>query len=539
MRKRLRKVITCVIAATMVFSLAGCGSSKTEGNSDSNGVAAENKQNKVLKYGGNLEPVGNLDTHLTNYRNVLEISAHIQESLLRLNSDTLVVEPALLKSMPKVSDDGKTYHCQLKEGIKFHDGSELTTEDVEFTFNKIFDPTTKNINASVADMIVGAKDMLDGNAKELSGLKILDKYSFDIEIEEVNSSFNKVLANSSLCIYPKKAYEEAGSEWGTTKFVGAGPYKLKEFNAKSKVVLEKFDDYFDGKKKLAGIEFLNMDESTSLLEFEKGNIDIVGLKSDKVDEYSGNEKFKDNVRSTQTLGIVTFGLNKDMAPLDNVKVREAVNLAIDRESLVNDFLRGHAVIPNGFIPAGMEGYDKSAAKLEYNTEKAKKLLEEAGYPNGIELNAVISEAVTLVPVVEVVQQQLLKANITLNINRIDHASYVDMRSAGKVQIPLLIWSSGDPDAYFRLVYGDDSQTYSTNYFNKEFDGMYEEARKTLDDAKRYKIYTEMGNKVQNEDFIVAPLYYPESYYLVSDRVSGEHLMKNSYFRFYDAEIKEK
>lgn len=539
MRKRLRKVITCVIAATMVFSLAGCGSGKKEGNFDSNGVAAENKQNKVLKYGGNLEPVGNLDTHLTNYRNVLEISAHIQESLLRLNSDTLVVEPALLKSMPKVSDDGKTYHCQLKEGIKFHDGSELTTEDVEFTFNKIFDPTTKNINASVADMIVGAKDMLSGNGKELSGLKILDKYSFDIEIEEVNSSFNKVLANSSLCIYPKKAYEEAGSEWGTTKFVGAGPYKLKEFNAKSKVVLEKFDDYFDGKKKLDGIEFLNMDESTSLLEFEKGNIDIVGLKSDKVDEYSGNEKFKNNVRSTQTLGIVTFGLNKDMAPLDNVKVREAVNLAIDRESLVNDFLRGHAVIPNGFIPSGMEGYDKSASKLEYNTEKAKKLLQEAGYPNGIELNAVISEAVTLVPVVEVVQQQLLKANITLNINRIDHASYVDMRSAGKVQIPLLIWSSGDPDAYFRLVYGDDSQTYSTNYFNKEFDGMYEEARKTLDDAKRYKIYTEMGNKVQNEDFIVAPLYYPESYYLVSDRVSGEHMMKNSYFRFYDAEIKEK
>ncbi len=543
---KTKKIIIFTLLAVLLLTAVGCNPQAEEKVEDKNDTEVieegneeveESSSDKILKYGGNLEPVGNLDVHLTNYSNVIQISAHMQEALLGKETDTLEIVPVLLEEMPEVSEDGKTYTCKLKEGVKFHNGTELTTEDVKFTFEKIFDPETQNINASVADMIVGAKDILDGKTKELEGLKVIDDYNFEIEIEEVNSSFFEVLAKDVMCIYPKDAYEEAGDKWGSEVFIGTGPFKLKDFSPKDKVIVEKFEDYHGEEKKLDGIEFLNMDEDTSLLEFEKGNLDVVRVSTDQVDKYLEDDEYKDNVHSTQTLGIVCFGLNREMKPLDDLKVRQAVNLAIDRDELINDFLRGHAVMPNGFAPKGMDGYDESMEDFEYNPEKAKELLAEAGYPDGIELNAIISEAVSLVPVVEVVQEQFKKANITLNIDRTDHASYVDLRSAGEVQIPLIIWSSGGaPDSFFRLMYADDSKTYSNNYFNEEYDALYEKARRTLDEDERREVYEEMNRKVM-EDMVVAPLYYPESYYLVSDRTENAKLLKTSFFRFTDAEIK--
>ena len=535
---KLKKVLALVLVFVLAMSLVACGGKDKPTNTSKEGEGKVDEK-KVLTFGGPLDGVGNLDIHLTTINEIFQITTHIQEGLLGLDTETLEIKPVLLTKIPEVSEDGLTYSCELKPDVKFHDGTTLTSKDVKFTFERIFKPETKNVNTWLCDMIVGAKDMLEGKATELKGFKIIDDTHFEITIEEPYSAFMSVLAASQMVIYPEKACTEAGESWGTSSFVGTGPYKLKEFSPKNKVVLEKFDDYHDGAKKLDEIVFLNMDPNTALLEFENGTIDVTALDVSLVDNYLKNDKFKDNVKECESLGIVTFGLNTTMKPLDDVRVREAVNLAIDRKGLTENYLRGKAVPATCFVPKGIPGYDENAPELEYNPEKAKQLLAEAGYPNGIELTATISEKSTLAPVLEVVQQQFKESNINLSIQKVDHAGYIDLRSRGEVQLPLINWYADIIDAdnfFYSILYGDNSKFFSTNYFNKEFDAMCDEARKTVDPDEKAEIYKKIEHKITHEDFVVAPLYNPVFYYLVSDRVENAVMMQTSLFRFTDADI---
>lgn len=538
---RSKKVMALLLVFVLALSLVACGGDgKTEktnsGNQSENGQVEEAK---ALKFGGDLSGVGNLDLHLTTINEIFQVSTHIQESLLGLDAETLEVFPQLLTKMPEISEDGKTYSCELKPDIKFHDGTTLTSSDVKFTFERIFDPETKNVNTWLCDMICGGKEMLNGEATELSGFKLIDDTHFEISIEEPYSPFISVLAASQMAIYPEKACKEAGDKWGTEVYIGTGPYKLKEFSPKNKVVLDKFEDYHGGAKNLDEIAFLNMDPNTALLEFENGGIDVTLLETSLVDSYLNNEEFKDNVKECHPLGIIAATLNTKMAPLDNIKVREALSYAVDREGLTKNYLRGKAMPAKCFLPKGIPGYDENAAPFEYNTEKAKKLLKEAGYPNGIEITSVISEESKFAGVLTVLQEQLKQVGVTLNIQKVDHAGYIDLRSRGEIQVPILNWYADivDPDNFlYNIYYSENSKFFSSNYKNEEFDKMCEEGRLIVDLEEKNELYKKADYKIVHEDFTVLPLYNPVMYYMVSDKIEGAVMMDTSLFRFYDAKV---
>lgn len=490
---------------------------------------------KVLKFAVSMPAMEFLDTQLSTDTDVIQPAWLMGESLLAF-SKNLIPEPKLLASLPKVSKDGLVYSCELKAGVKFHDGSTLTSRDVEFTFNRMFTPATKCLNTYLCDMILGGKEMLDGKAKNLTGFKVLDDRKFQITLEAPYSPFLAVLACQQLMIYPEKACKAAGTRWGIDTFIGTGPYKLVKFEPKDMLAVERFSGYHGTPMKLDGIELYNMDPSTALLEYERGTVDMIGFTgTELVNGYLNNPKFKDQITSIPLLGTIAMILNVTKPPLDNPKVREALSYAVDKNSLVANYMKGLARPAGCFIPPGIPGYDPKRPASKYDPAKAKALLKEAGFPNGIHLVSMLSEKSSTVGVATVIQEQLKASGIDLEIQKADSAAMVDMRHRGEIQVPFLTWYADipDPDNFlYTFFHKDQAKMWSSRYTNDWVTKSLDEGRRMPIGAPRTALYTKIEEKVIHKDFAAIPLYNPSKYYMISKPVKGiafENGMVNFFF----------
>lgn len=535
------KRLTCLLLALiMVFSLTACGTSTPASEPAAEPAASEQPAGpKVLKVAQDLTSIGNLNLHLSTYNQSFEIGNTICETLINKDPETLELYPLLLTKMPDISEDGLTYTFELKQGITFHDGSPLTSEDVVYTFNRFFNPDAGCLTTWLATMIKGSNEFLERKEDHLTGIKAIDDYHFTLELYYPYSAFSSVLAAAPLVIYPSDAAEAAGDRWGIDTFIGTGPFKVESFEPKTKVVLDRYDEYHGGAKKLDKIEIINMNKETALLEFEAGNVDVVGVETQLVDSYLNNPEYKDNVKFQEYLGIYTVQFNQDLAPLDNPKVREAVALATDRKAIVEGYFKGHVKPAKSLFPPGIPGYDASLPELPYDVEKAKALLAEAGYPNGVEIKATVTENSSFLNLLQILQQQYAKANITMNIELVDAAGWFDKRSTGNVQVMIMNWFAdfNDPDNFIYSLYHSSSEDFlSTGNKDKEFDAALEKGRLITDPAEKQKFYADLEYKLTREKFATWPLYTPAGYYMVSDRAKNVFIKQDFLWWYSDADI---
>lgn len=532
----MKKLIAMLMACAMLFCLFGCAtdgtgnqgtpdnSNQSSDNQGSDDQSSDNNQSgglKVLKYANVYPDLLVMDVMKSTTTDTIMAGSLVCEALLDFDED-FSVKPLLLKEIP-TSDDGITFHCELKPGIKFHDGTELKATDVEFTYKRMFLPETVCVNTFLCDMILGAKEMLAGETTELEGFKVTGDYTFDIILESPYAPFLSVLACEQLSIYPEKACTEAGDRWGVDVFVGTGPFKLNEFVPKDHITVDRFDDYHGEKPSLDQIIMYNMDPSTALLEYESGNLDIVGVPQDQAAAYRDDEAFKDQFVVNPLIGIISMNLNVLKAPLDNPKVREAIGYAIDTEAMVDNYLKGNALATSCFIPRGCMGFDESRPVSKHDTEKAKALLAEAGFPDGIHIVTTVSEKSSVVGVATVLQQQMKEAGIDFEIQKVDDAAYIDLRKQGEVQVAFSTWYADivDPDNFlYTILHSTSSGFFSSNYNNPEFDALLDEGRVVTDPAKREELYRKAEHMVVMEDFANVPLYNPIQFFLVQENVEG-------------------
>ena len=216
----LKKSLSVLAVAAMAVSLAGCGGSSSSSKSTESGE-------KVFRFGQSNPKVG-LDMQTNTNSGASSVVDNVLEGLYRWNDDNKE-ECVFAKDMPEVSDDGLTYTITLKKGVKFSDGSDLTTEDVKYTFERMFTPATGCTNTYMYNMITGAQDMLDGKATELSGFETVDDYTFKLHINYKFAPFVANLGMDYASIYPSDACAAAGENWGKgTNLIGTGPYVIKE-----------------------------------------------------------------------------------------------------------------------------------------------------------------------------------------------------------------------------------------------------------------------------------------------------------------------
>ncbi|MDR0649136.1 MAG: ABC transporter substrate-binding protein [Synergistaceae bacterium] len=501
-------------------------------------AAASAAEKKILRYGA-VPMKSTLDMELNTYNMVMDISDHITETLVRYDDDMNIV-PVLVKELPKPSADGKTYRFELKPGIKFHDGTTLKASDVKFTFERMFTPSTGALMTSLYTMIEGAPEMLDGKATTLKGFKVINDNVFEITLSSPYSPFLACLSASYASIYPEKACKAAGKDWGLTTFIGTGPFKAEKIDFDNAVSTVRFDDYHGTKAKLDGIEFVFIeDPNTRRMEYERGNIDVMWLDATIYPEYSKNAKFAPEIREFTPMGTIYVNLNFKF--VDDVKVREAVSLAIDRGVLTRDLMKSTAKEATTFIPPGMMGHDPSAPKYEFNVEKAKALLAEAGYPDGLELEGIVrntNATGTLGRTLLSVQNMLAAAGIDLKVTQVDPATWTDMRNAGKVPLSIGNWYAdfADPDGLITLMESSISRTLSANYNSPEYDGLLAEGRLITDAAKREEIYKKADHLATRVDYATMPLFHETMYYLTKPYVKNFKMTPTYVFHFFGADI---
>ncbi len=542
----LKKILcTLTMSILIISSLASCGSGSPNSENttgSSNASVAPSSEKKVLKVGiPNVKATPEIAN--VSYTEIFDMMMTVQETLVDYD-DNLTLIPLLLKNLPTVSDDGLIYSFELKDNVKFHNNEILKSSDVKFTFERQLKPDTKALMGSLIDMIKGAKDLIEGKATELSGFKIIDDTKFEITLEYPYAPFVPALASPYFGILPQKACEAAGEDWALKTVIGTGAFKFVEFKPDEYLKVEKFADYHGTPAKLDGIDFLLFDnENTRLLEFEQGNIDVTPFPETLYAQYMDREEYKDTIQTITPMGIFNIALNNSSETLKNVKVREALSLAIDRNAICDSIVDKAATAAKTFLPPGMPGYDDKAPAYEYSPEKARALLDEAGYAGqNVKIEAVVRSTTPLQgKFMTAVQDMGKKAGFDISINSVDAATFTDLRNNGNIEMYLSSWYADfvDPDnMLYIFLYSKYSKNYSRNYNNPEVDKMLDDARVEKDEQKRIELYKKIDKFTMHEDYAMLPMYYPKLFHASKPYVKNFVVSGVNIYRFTNVDLEK-
>jgi peptide/nickel transport system substrate-binding protein len=506
------------------------------------GASAEcaDAEKKILRFGA-VNMKSTLDMQVNSFSRVMDISDAIVEPLLRLNEENKIV-PALVKEMPKASADGKVYRFELKPGIKFHNGATLKASDVKYTFERMFRPETEAEMSYICDMILGAGEMTEGKAKELAGFRIIDDLTFEITLAYPYAPFLGSISTSYAGIYPEAACAAAGKDWGRETYIGTGPFKVTNLDLDNGIVTERFEDYHGDSQPLDGIEFIFVeDPNTRRMEYERGNIDVMALDATLYPQYASGP-LAPEIGSYSPIGIIFLDPNMKDERLKDVRVREALSLAVDRRAIADGLMKGSATEARTFLTPGLPGFDETAAPYERDVARAKKLLAEAGYPDGIKIESYIRNdgmntmfGRTLLAV----QDQVREAGIEIEVVRLDPAAMSEMRASGGVPLEVMDWYADfpDPDGFiYSILYSSNAAVLTSNYDSPEFDRILDEARSSPDPAKRAELYRRADHMATRVDYAAIPLFHEKLYYLAKPYVKNFKMMYNDVFHFYGVDV---
>ncbi|MGI6755111.1 MAG: ABC transporter substrate-binding protein [Atopobiaceae bacterium] len=517
-RTFLRGALGVAVAGASAGALSACGAQDAGSSSET--------QEKVIRF-GIANPKATFDTQLTS--NTWGASENICDTLIRLNPDTKELEPVLLTALPEVSDDGLTYSFELKDGVKFHDGSTLTSEDVRYTMTRVL---AKQAQSDGYDKIEGAKAVVDGSATELSGFTVQDDRHFSITLSEVYSSFSYLLAQFYASIYPHEACEAAGDAWGTgTNFIGCGPFKLESNDDSTEVVLTAFEDYHDGKPAIDRVEIHYIDDgNTLMMNYINNDIDLCFIDKSLLDQYKEDDSVADQIVYYKPAATQFLNLNLNDANFQDIRVREALSLAINRQELCDTILSGAASPCTGFIPESDTGHDDAGEVLEYDPDRARELLQEAGATD-LHLTAQVRSQDQAVMVA--IQNYWQQVGVTCDVQVIDAGLWRESRSNGSLLLTLVTWSTlsfvgvEHMASYFR---SDKASTRSSFYNSADFDAYVDAARSSMDKEAQLENTVQADCQLVRKDFGTIPLVWPENPYVLRKGYEGLELLVDPHFR---------
>ncbi len=524
MNRIYRKLIAVTAVAGLFF--AGCKS----GSDAKNGASSR----KVVRFGQANAGTG-YDMQKSTSSGAASIADEVTESLLRFNDDN-IEEPWLITDFPKVSNDGKVYSFELKKGVYFTDGTELKSSDVKYTFERMFNPKTGAKSTAYFNMIKGAKDMLAGKADSLAGFEIQDDYHFTITLDYAFAPFVKNIGTSYADIFPQKACEAAGENWGIgTNLIGTGPYKIAENDDVTKVVLVKNENYHGGEVNLDELDiiFFSSDQ-TKLIAYENGDIDLCDLSAALLSQYQKN--YADQITAYYPLGTAFISLNLKSEHIKDINIRKAISLSINREELIKTVLNGAGIPATSYLNNNIPGHDSTLPVYEYNPQKAKELLAQAGYPNGLTISASVRQ--TSGALYTAIQGYLLEVGINLSLATVDNATWNSDRTAGKVPATDMIWNALYPDGDFQMYnyfYSKYSNARGVFYDNPEFDKALDAARASTDEKERAEFYRKADSLLSLEDYACIPLYYPQSQFIAKPWIKN-YKVGNLIYHFWNIDV---
>ncbi|MBN9647321.1 MULTISPECIES: peptide ABC transporter substrate-binding protein [Terrisporobacter] len=539
---KFKKKIAVLLASALAMStaLAGCSNSGSGGSS------------KGVELNVNVGPEpATIDPAKNSAVDGATLINHAFEGLMKLDKDNKIVEGQAAKY--EVNKDETVYTFTLREGIKWSDGEQVKAEDFVYAWQRLVDPKTGADYNYMIDMVKNANEIMAGKKKPKElGIKALDEKTVEVTLTTPTPYFLEVCAFPATFPVRKDIVEANADTWSTDPktYIGNGPYVLKSWEHQSKMTYVKNENYYDLKKLGPDtINFVLMEDKNTMLSAYKNNEILFAddLPSEEIDAM----KDKGLVIEKQ-LGTYFLSINVKKEGLDNVKVREALSLALDRDYIVEKVAKGGQIPADSFVTTGLTDADGKTefhenAKKWYdakdykgNVEKAKKLLKEAGYENGkglpsIELMCNPGHE----PIMEAVQN-MWKENLGLNvtISSQDWNVFLETRKEGDFQVARDGWLGdyNDPISFIDMwITGGGNN--NAQWSNKEYDKIVSEIKSTTDAKERYAKMHEAEDLLA-KDMPIIPIYYYTDLYLISDKLEGMYTSPLGYKYFMYCTVTE-
>ena len=433
----------------------------------------------------------------------------------------------------EISEDGLTYTFHLRAGVKFHNGRQMTADDVKYSLDRVTLPATQSPGSGFFGSIKGYDAIVGGTATSLDGVTVVDPLTVKIELSRPDATFLHVMAINFSAVVPKEAVEAANGDFGKMP-VGTGAFMMKEWTLGQSLVFERNTAYWrTGEPYLDQITYeFGQEPIVALLRLQNGEIDIPGdgIAPAKFTEVMGDPAQKARVVTGDVLHTGYITMNVTTPPFDKVEVRRAVNMAINKTRVVQ-VVNNRAVPATQPLPPGMPGYTKDYAGYPFDVDGAKKLLADAGYPEGFETDLYAMNTDPNPRIAQAIQQDLAAIGIKANILSLAQANVIEAGGAGTAP---MIWSGGmawvadfpDPSNFYGPILGCAGAEAGgwnwSKYCNPELDKAAVAADSMSDPAKtadRLKAWSDIYMKVM-EDAPWAPVYNDQRFTMKSDRMGG-------------------
>lgn len=522
MRKRFRLILAAAAAASLLLS--GCGGS-TSGDGSDVQAGTDTSGFLVVPLVADIQTA---DVHKTtkDYEIPLNIYDRLVDIEVKEDGSSEIV-PSLAESW-EISGDALTYTFHLRQGVKFHNGEELTADDVEYSFTRQLS-VEGAVNTDFLAQIKGASQLLEGTADQLEGFETVDDYTFTITLSEPYAGFLACLSTPGCSIYNREATEAAGDQFGLdpSVTVGTGPFRLTDWTINDQLVLTRYEDYWKGPSELPGVVIrIVPDTETQRMMFESGELDVVDLDylPDAVDDFT--TRYPDQIVSGPRVGTTYFTMNQNIEPFQDVRVRKAVQMAIDRQAILDALYGGRGQVENGIYPHGLYGFNSSLPEITYDPEEAKALLAEAGYANGFEMQIAADSSASDATnqALEIIQVQLGEIGIQAEIQNMDESTWLATRNSGEMGSFMSTWTAdyNDPDNFIYTFFGtpENTKLRSLNYSDTEVMERVQKARTIVDADERIAEYQALEEKIVTEDAAWVPMYSRTHSFAVSKRVQG-------------------
>ncbi|PYE43533.1 peptide/nickel transport system substrate-binding protein/oligopeptide transport system substrate-binding protein [Rhizobium sp. PP-F2F-G20b] len=380
--------------------------------------------------------------------------------LMDYKSGTPELVPSLAETF-EVSPDGLTYTFKLRKGVKFSNGRDVVASDVKYSIERAVNPKTQGPGAGFFGAIKGFDTLSGGTSETLEGIEVPDDATVVFHLSRPDATFLHVLAINSASVVPKEAVEAAAGDFGKNP-VGSGTFVLKEWVIGQRLVFERNPTYFV--KNMPHIDSFTVEVGqeplVALLRLQKGEVDIAGdgIPPAKFLEIRNAPEGADMIVDGEQLHTGYVTLNTKVKPFDDLKVRQAVNMAINKERITR-ILNGRATPANQVLPPLMPGYDKNYTGYVYDVAKAKALLAEAGLADGFETILYSTNTDPQPRIAQAIQQDLAAIGVKAEVRALAQSNVI--AAGGTEGEAPMIWSGGmawiadfpDPSNFYGPILG--------------------------------------------------------------------------------------
>lgn len=539
----MKKLLTLILCLAMVLTVfVGCSSTPAteEGASSSGeaaqGEAADSEYKDTLVFAMNTD-VQSMDPQIQNDTTSEQVVKMLYNTLLKFEDDGTVVGD--LAESWSVSEDKLTWTFNLKQGVKFHNGKELTSADVKATFDRALNAEAGGLRTT--EII-----------KMFTAVEAPDPYTVTITTDGPYGPMESLMCNMSLGIMDADYIEKYGLDLGTSVEGenGTGPFKVVSWERDQEIVVERFDDYFGTPAKLQTVVYTVIPEAASrVIALETGEVDVIDKPTDEdlARLEADTENFTVLRKPTISQRLFRFGCNDPI--ISNTKVRQAIVYAIDRQAIIDALFTGSAYPSTAPLAPVTFGYS-NLGEIEQDLELAKSLLAEAGYPDGFDTKIVTTERYQNgIELAEIISQQLAEIGINAEIEVWEwsalSASWNGI-TADEFDQPIFIMGAGpsmrDADGGLRGLYttsetGLNDRNYGF-YSNAEVDALIEQGMQETDQQKRVEIYKEAMEILYREDPVAFWLFDMYGLAITSSKVEGVTLSPISTITFENATVKK-